>query len=223
MPLQERAKATKASIVEGAAAVFEEIGYGNASLSNVAERAGVTKGALYFHFKSKEDLALAVIEAQHAVVSLEGQRIADQGHSALSTIMMMCGSFGRLLVREPIVRAGIRLTLEASAFGQTVTRPYQDWIRTMELLTRQGQADGEINEALDAAAFARYLVASFTGVQMVSGILTHRADVLQRIEEMWWILLPAMVPEARRAGFLELAHLTVHEEDPAGDPSLHSA
>ena len=215
MPLQERARATKASIVEGAAAVFEEIGYGNASLSSVAERAGVTKGALYFHFKSKEDLALAVIEAQHALVTQEGERIAGLGRSALSTIIMTCASFGRLLVQEPVVRAGIRLTLEASAFGQSVTAPYEDWIRTMEFLTRQGQSEGEIDEALDPAAFARYLVASFSGVQMVSGVLTHRADVLERIEDMWSILLPAMVPETKLAEFLALARLGVHEADPA--------
>jgi AcrR family transcriptional regulator len=219
MPLQERAKATKVSIVEGAAAVFEEIGYGNTSLSSVAERAGVTKGALYFHFKSKEDLALAVIESQHEVVSREGQRVADLGRGALSTMIMTCGSFGRLLVEEPIVRAGIRLTLEASAFGQSVTRPYHDWIHTMELLTRQGQAEGDIHESLDAAAFARYLVASFTGVQMVSGILTHRADVLRRIEDMWSILLPGMVPDAKLAEFLAVAHLSIRGADPAADDS----
>jgi AcrR family transcriptional regulator len=217
MPLQERARATKTAIVEGAAAVFEEIGYGNASLSSVAERAGVTKGALYFHFKSKEDLALAVIQAQHALATQEGERIARLGRSALSTMIMTCASFGRLLVQEPIVRAGIRLTLEASAFGHSVTEPYEDWIRTMELLTRQGQSEGEIDEALDATAFARYLVASYTGVQMVSGVLTHRADVLERIADMWSILLPAMVPETKLAEFLDLARKDVQEADPAGN------
>ncbi|UZX01749.1 TetR/AcrR family transcriptional regulator [Arthrobacter sp. CDRTa11] len=220
MPLQERAKATKVSIVEGAAAVFEEIGYGNTSLSSVAERAGVTKGALYFHFKSKEDLALAVIESQHEVVSREGQRVADLGRGALSTMIMTCGGFGRLLVEEPIVRAGIRLTLEASAFGQSVTRPYHDWIHTMELLTRQGQTEGDIHESVDAAAFARYLVASFTGVQMVSGILTHRADVLRRIEDMWSILLPGMVPDAKLPEFLAVAHLSIRGADSAEDHSV---
>ena len=223
MSLQERAIATKSSIVDGAAGVFEEVGYGSASLSSVAARAGVTKGALYFHFKSKEELALAVIEAQHAMATYEAKRVAEQGRSALSTMVLMCGSFGRQLVREPIVRAGIRLTLEASAFGQSVTEPYNDWIRTMELLTRQGQSEGEINDTVDAGAFSRYLVASFTGVQMVSAILTHRADVLARIEEMWSILLPALVPEANRDGFLNLARLSVQETDPAegGAPSAH--
>jgi AcrR family transcriptional regulator len=217
MSVQERARVTKGSIVAGAAAVFEEVGYGSASLSTVAERAGVTKGALYFHFNSKEDLALAVIKAQHALVTEDARRAAKLGCGALSTMVMMCGSFGRQLVREPVVRAGVRLTLEASAFGQQVTDPYHDWIRTMETLTRQGQVEGEINDAVDAAAFARYLVASFTGIQMISGILTERGDVLERIEDMWSILLPALVPEAKRDGFLKLARLSV--QDPESAPN----
>lgn len=216
MPVQERARVTKGSIVAGAAAVFEEAGYGGASLSTVAERAGVTKGALYFHFSSKEDLALAVIQAQHALMTEDARRATLNGRDALSTMVMISGSFGRQLMREQIVRAGVRLTLEASAFGQQVTEPYHDWIRTMESLTRQGQAEGEINHAVDAAAFARYLVASFTGVQMLSGILTGRADVLERIEDMWSILLSSLVPESKRDRFLKLVRLSV--QDPESGP-----
>ncbi|WP_247041151.1 ScbR family autoregulator-binding transcription factor [Arthrobacter rhizosphaerae] len=214
MPVQERARVTKGSILAGAAAVFEEVGYGSASLSAVAERAGVTKGALYFHFCSKGDLALAVIQAQHALVTEDARRAALSGRDALSIMIMICGSLGRQLVREPVVRAGVRLTLEASAFGQQVTEPYHDWIRTMESLTRQGQAKGEIKELVDAAAFARYLVASFTGVQMLSTILTERADVLERIEDMWSILLPALVPESKRDEFLKLVRASIQDPEP---------
>jgi AcrR family transcriptional regulator len=217
MTVQQRARVTKGSILSGAAAVFEEVGYGCASLATVAERAGVTKGALYFHFGSKEDLALAVIQAQHALLTEDARRAALSGRDALSTMIMICGSFVRQLVREPVVRAGVRLTLEASAFGQHVAVPYHDWIRTMESLTRQGQAKGEIKDVVDAAVFARYLVSSFTGVQMLSAILTERADVLERIEDMWSILLPSLVAESKEDEFLELVRLSV--QDPESGPS----
>ena len=65
---QERARVTRATVIEGAARTFERLGYGNASLTDIAETAAVTKGALYFHFKSKEELAKAVIDEQHARV-----------------------------------------------------------------------------------------------------------------------------------------------------------
>ncbi|NQD86980.1 TetR/AcrR family transcriptional regulator, partial [Paenarthrobacter sp. CM16] len=44
----------------------------------------------------------------------------------------------------------------------------------------------------------RYLIASFTGVQMVSEVLTKREDVMARIEEMWEFMLPALTTAAAK-------------------------
>ncbi|WP_115788673.1 ScbR family autoregulator-binding transcription factor [Arthrobacter silvisoli] len=192
--MQQRAKATRTAVIEGAASIFEEVGYGNASLSDVTKRANVTKGALYFHFKSKEDLALAVIAEQHNIVRIAGEKIASAGLPALETMITMCKTFGQQLLDEPVVRAGIRLTFEASAFNGDVKGPYQDWMATMEFLTQQAQREGDIREDLDASDFAHYLVASFTGSQMVSNVMTGRKDVLKRIDDMWDFMMPAIAP-----------------------------
>ena len=193
MVLQDRAKATREAVIFGASAVFEEHGYGGASLTQVSEAAKVTKGALYFHFQSKEDLARAVIEEQHRIVVAESEALLAENRLALPTMILLCRAFGLKLVHEPVVRAGIRLTLEASAFGQLVQGPYLDWIAVMEQLTDRAKRERQVRSSVESAAFARYLVASFTGVQMVSGVLTGRADVMQRIEEMWALLLPGIM------------------------------
>ena len=193
-PMQQRAKDTRLSVIEGAARVFAEIGYGNASLTDITMRAGVTRGALYFHFTSKRELALAVIEEQHAIVQAAGSEIAASEAPALDRLIGLCRMFGQQLLDEPVVQGGIRLTFEASAFDADVSGPYQDWINTAEQLLRQAATDGTVRADLDAAAFARYLVASFTGVQMVSEVLTSREDVLLRIEQMWEFMLPALQP-----------------------------
>src|SRR5450830_1899555 len=193
MVLQDRAKATRAAIIAGAAAVFEEHGYGSTSLTQVADASGVTKGAMYFHYQAKDVLARAVIEEQHRISAVEGERILAQNLPALTAMILMCGTFGLQLVHEPVVRAGIRLTFEATSFGPPVREPYDDWIAMMEQLAERAQAERQIRPSINAGAFARYLVASFTGVQMVSGVLTDRVDVMQRIEEMWEILLPVIL------------------------------
>lgn len=195
MVLQDRAKATREAIIVGAAAVFQEHGYGGASLTQVSQAAKVTKGSLYFHFQSKEDLARAVIEEQHRIVVAESASLLAEDRPALKTMILMCRVFGLKLVQEPVVRAGIRLTLEATAFGQPVQGPYKDWIAVMEQLTDRAKREKQVRSSVGSEAFARYLVASFTGVQMVSGVLTGRADVMQRIEEMWALLLPGIMHE----------------------------
>lgn len=207
MVLQDRAKATREAIILGAAAVFEDHGYGTASLTQVSEAAQVTKGALYFHFQSKEDLAKAVIEEQHRIVVAESEILLAENRPALSTMILMCRAFGLQLVQEPVVRAGIRLTLEATAFGPPVKGPYEDWIAVMEQLTDRAKREGQVRSSVDSAVFARYLVASFTGVQMVSGVLTGRADVMQRIQEMWALLLPGILHEDFHEDPLALAWL----------------
>ncbi len=195
MVLQDRAKATREAILAGAAAVFEEHGYGNASLTQVSDAAAVTKGALYFHFQSKEVLARAVVEEQHRIARADSEALLNEDRPALVTMILMCRAFGLQLVNELVVRAGIRLTFEATAFGPPMPEPYEDWIATMEDLADQAKKEGHIRSGVDPAALARFIVASFTGVQMVSDVLTGRADVILRIEEMWAILLPGIVHE----------------------------
>lgn len=202
--MQQRAIETRSSVIEGASKVFERAGYGNASLSEISTQSEVTKGALYFHFKSKEEIALAVIEAQHARSREAGDKVTSRGDKALPTILECCRVFGQQLLDDVVVRAGIRLTFEASVFDADVTGPYQDWVETMTQMTAQGQREGDIKAEVDPADFARYLVASFTGVQMVSNVLTGRQDVMERIRQMWDFMLPAVAVDPSRWNTEEL-------------------
>ena len=59
----EQRENTRVCLVQAAAKVFTRRGYDNASLDEVAEEAGFTKGAVYSNFKGKEDLFLATIDA----------------------------------------------------------------------------------------------------------------------------------------------------------------
>lgn len=192
--MQKRARVTRAAVIEGAASVFEEVGFGNASLRDVAERACVTKGALYFHFKSKKDLALAVIDEQHAMVEDAGDRAASGGLSALETIRSMSRIFGQQMLDEAIVRAGIRLTFEASAFDGDVKDPYRAWLNTVRVLAKQAQLENSLRSDIDVEDFARYLVSSFTGIQMVSSALNEQQNLLDRIDDMWAFIMPAITP-----------------------------
>jgi len=209
--LQDRAKATRDAILSGAASVFEEMGYGRASLSQVAERAGVTKGALYFHFQSKDDLARAVISEQHRFVSTDNASVLEQGLPPLESMILLCRRFAVNLLQHPIVRAGTRLTLEASIFHEDVRGPYQDWVDVMVQLAVQAREQGQIREDVDTAAFGRLVVSALTGVQMTSAVLTARSDLLERVEQMWELLLPGVVVPALAGKIDELAHCSPAE------------
>jgi AcrR family transcriptional regulator len=58
----ERGESTRAALVRAARELFSERGYGAVGTTEVVERAGVTRGALYHHFRGKKDLFRAVYE-----------------------------------------------------------------------------------------------------------------------------------------------------------------
>lgn len=197
MAQQARARETRAAIIRGAAVAFQKRGYGSTSLSDVSAAAGVTKGALYFHFDSKEALALAIIDAQHEASRTIGRKLLDDNVPGLHAILIMSIELAKQLHDDPVVSAGVRLTIDAVNFRAPVRRPYLDWMVACEEFLRRGISEGDIVPSVDVSAAAHFIISAFTGVQIVSDVLTGREDIEQRLVEMWAVILPALVPAER--------------------------
>src|SRR5262249_27444487 len=106
---QHRAMVTRDRILLGAAQVFDRYGYSTTTLNDVIAQAGVTKGALYFHFSSKEDLASAVIEQQHTLSVAPARRLLDESvPGGLESVIRLSQGLASQLTSDVIVRAGIR-------------------------------------------------------------------------------------------------------------------
>lgn len=203
--MQRRAQITRQAVLEGAAASFEKLGYGTASLSTILATAGVSKGAMYFHFSSKEELAHAVIDAQHQMAMVGIERAAKNASSAASAIVLASKEMARQLVNEPIARGGMRLTMEIGSMQGPVTQPYIDWIDSVRGLANRARTEGDISDGVDVEALARFICGAFVGVQISSEILTGRTDLYERLTEMWTLLIPSVIPSDRRAELLALA------------------
>ena len=72
----ERSRATRAALLAAGRALFAAHGFAGAAREDIVERAGVTRGALYHHFASKEDLFRAVVIEMEEEVT---QRVAEAG------------------------------------------------------------------------------------------------------------------------------------------------
>lgn len=68
---------TRERIQQTAIALFSEHGYEHTSLREIAEHLGVTKAALYYHFKTKEDIAASFFESY----AVDLDRISDWGET----------------------------------------------------------------------------------------------------------------------------------------------
>jgi AcrR family transcriptional regulator len=197
MTQQARAVETRAAIIIAAADVFGALGYGGASMADICVAAGLTKGALYFHFESKEALALAVIDVQHERATALGGELLHSEQPGLHVLLRMAFELARQLRTDPVSRAGIRLTMESSNLSTPVVRPYEEWIDACDVLLRRAILDGDVRADVDVAAAARFISPAFTGVQIVSDVLTGREDLMQRVVEMWSFVLPSLVVPER--------------------------
>ncbi|UKD59762.1 TetR/AcrR family transcriptional regulator [Amycolatopsis sp. FU40] len=190
-------------MLDAAASRFDAVGFLGASLSDILAEAGVTKGALYFHFKSKEELADALIREQFTV----WDPLADIDNPGLQTAIDLTQNMGHSLRTDVRVRAGIRLVIEQGSFVTPAANAYKQWIDTVHGLLLAAKAAGDVRKDVNAHDLAQYVVASFTGSQLSSQVLTGRTDLHERITFMWQTILNAVVPPRR-----------LHKFDPAGTP-----
>lgn len=196
MARQDRAERTRNAILDAAAEVFDERGFNGASLSDILAKAGVTKGALYFHFASKEELAQTLIEEQWT--DLPGIDYSDPG---LQTLIDMSHAFGHNLWKNVRVRASNRLVGEAT-FAAPAPQVYKRWNGIINQVLMAAQERGDLRKELDTERVAVWLGGTFLGIQTQSGILTGRADIHERIADMWEICLPGLVPPRRLSRFV---------------------
>ncbi|MGB3440057.1 MAG: ScbR family autoregulator-binding transcription factor [Actinophytocola sp.] len=197
MARQERAERTRNAILDAAAAVFDEYGFNGASLSDILAKAGVTKGALYFHFSSKEDLAHALASEQF----IEGRPRAE-APTGIQAAIDLCHSMANLLRTSVRVRAGVRLVIETGTFARPAPDAYTGWIRIVRDHMVAAREHGDLKADLDPYVIARWVIASFTGIQISSQVLSGREDIHERVTEMWRIALPGLVPPRRVARFV---------------------
>jgi AcrR family transcriptional regulator len=204
---QERAEQTRKAILEAAASRFDAVGFLGASLSDILAEAGVTKGALYFHFKSKEDLAEALIQEQFGV--LDGVPAMDD--PGLQTVIDWSHDVATGLQYDVRVRAGIRLVIEQGTFVTPAGNAYKQWIDTLHGCLLAARAAGDLRKEVNPYDLAQFVVAAFTGIQLSSQVLTGRADLLERVDFMWHTILSSVVPPRRLHKFRPASTLQTAE------------
>lgn len=81
---------TKRSIFEAAMRVFSIKGYDVATMDDMAQEAGVAKGTLYYHFKSKEEIFKYIITEGMVIVKEQLKEAADRENNSLSKLKVIC-------------------------------------------------------------------------------------------------------------------------------------
>ncbi|MFF7978848.1 TetR family transcriptional regulator [Streptomyces sp. NPDC007901] len=111
---QERASRTRRALLTAAAEEFDRLGYAGASLGGIARAAGISLGALTFHFPSKQELSTAVREEGCAATRALVARTRARRDPPVQCVVSLTLGLVELLQKNPSVRAAARLDREAA-------------------------------------------------------------------------------------------------------------
>ncbi|MGC4948946.1 ScbR family autoregulator-binding transcription factor [Streptomyces sp. DT224] len=187
MAEQLRAIRTRQAILSAAAKVFEEHGYQAATISQILTEAGVTKGALYFHFHSKEDLAQGVLSGQDQRIFVPVR--ASKVQEVVDVVMLQA----HRLQTDPMVRAGVRLTMDQLTESIDRSGPFLRWGEVGVDLLQRAQAQGELLPHISPVETAEVIVGSFAGIQSMSQAVCEYRDLVVRVSALMRHLLPSAV------------------------------
>ncbi|MGQ4600240.1 TetR family transcriptional regulator [Nocardia sp. R6R-6] len=210
---QERARRTRAAIIRSAAVEFGKSGYAAASLNRILEGSRATKGAMYFHFDSKEDLARAVLGTAVERYRASAERwLARTDLSPLDILHGMLDEIALRLEHDIIVQAEYRLIIEPDFRGDIAAGGGGILGRTTKVLTVRAIDQGQLRADADPDRFTRTLAAALAGQRYLVDLLAGQADLRSRFEEALEVVVEAMatldwLQQFRSAGWRERARL----------------
>lgn len=169
-----KAERTRQLIIERSAPLFNQKGYAGTSMQDIMAATSLTKGGIYGHFESKEEIALAAFEhAAGIVIRKISEKVAQQQNAAdkLKAII----TFYKTYLFSPPVAGGcpvLNTAVEADdtnpLLRASVVKVLNRLHKAVANIVLQGIEAGEFKAGTDAQKFAILFVSMIEGGIMVS-------------------------------------------------------
>lgn len=151
---KDEALQTRQALLDAAEVVFEARGVSASSLQEVAEAAGVTRGAVYWHFRDKADLFNALMERATLPFEPQWQRVeASAGGDPLALLQALLVDILRTVARDERLQRAISISSQKLAYVDGL-----DAVRARRLRVLD-EAQAQFGRLLRAAAQAGRLPA----------------------------------------------------------------
>lgn len=165
---------TKRKILETACSLFYLRGYNGTSIDDILKAARVKKGNFYFHFKSKEDLGYAVIEAYAArTIPLLQETLRQDGNPLSRLFDLFKKQDGRMKTSRyrggcPCGNLALELADHHDGFRRQLDAIFDAWAREIMLILKQAQKEGALAETVNPKEMAHLIVAILEGSTLLA-------------------------------------------------------
>jgi TetR/AcrR family transcriptional repressor of nem operon len=162
----------KRTLVQTALKLFASRGYHAVSIADIVRESGCTRGTLYYHFSSKEELGYAVIDEEMRLLAEQGvaAHMGSDKHPIDRLIKMLEEVPNTLQLKGVgLVEVGIAARMAAvhEGFRQRLTTRAVPLIEQCERMVAKGIADGQIADSVDPVQLTHFALAASYGLQMV--------------------------------------------------------
>lgn len=172
-----KALATRAKILEAANDLFYAHGYNATGLDRIIARAGVVKGNFYHHFRSKEELAEAVVawHRDRMFETMEGNRVFDEP-SALTALVglldcmvnrSICDDEGEAMRGCLFGNFALELSAASPTIRDVLQEVFEEFRSVFRCLLEKGMASGEMRAGIDVNETAKVILALMQGAILV--------------------------------------------------------
>jgi len=195
MTTQRRGEETRSHLLQAAEDCFAQSGYDGTSVAEICRGAGVSKGAFYHHFPSKQDIFLELLDRWMAALEGQLRRVRAESDTVPEAFLSMTE-----MVRFIFQTAGDRLPMflefwtqaaHDPAVWQATIAPYRQFRAFFAEMIEDGIAEGSLRP-LDPEKAAQAVVSLAVGVLLQSSLDPQGADWGQVAYEGIQMLLPGL-------------------------------
>jgi AcrR family transcriptional regulator len=171
--MQQRSEETRDRLLQAALDSFAERGYDATGVAEICQRAGVSKGAFYYHFASKQALFVALLEQWLAALDREMARLAAPSATAVQSLQTMVGLLQQVFRdasgRLPMFLEFWRQAARDDGIWQATMAPFARYHCMLAGMIEQGIAEGSLRP-FDASEAARALLSMAVGMVLQSAL-----------------------------------------------------
>lgn len=225
MSRQVRSEATRRKILDAAIEVFGEVGYAAAGWSTIIERAGMTKGALYHHFDSKESLASNIIEEGSDTLLSAYRNVCKPSSPGLENIVHGSFTIVEVLGSDKMARAGAQLATALSGFNAAASRFYANLVLETAQEARRAVKEGDLRNGIEPDVLSASIVGTISGTRLIATSISGHGrigdvigDPFARLHQLWELLLPGIVADASLPYFQQFLRREVMRHTATGAP-----
>jgi len=166
----KRSDTTREQILRAAAHQFAQRPYYAVGLDDILAEAQLTKGAMYFHFRSKHALALAIVDEQTVRSGAAFQELFTRKLSGLETLIDVSFLIAMADITEDITRAAFNLLESVGRTEKLQERLLGGWIQLLGEIAGRGIREGDIVDRGDPEDIGRLLVSIYMGLRQASDL-----------------------------------------------------